>query len=131
MNTHLPHSQQPQPFPMDLRHVPPEALRNFLQQFNPQPPQHPSPSIQPDLEQAAELVSLREGQAQQAKEIEELTRWINENISDGDPGSTTERDLSKKRKNVKKKKSKFVLNVPIDTLDEDQAETRTQLMVSK
>lgn len=116
---------------MDLRHVPPEALRNFLQQFNPQPPQHPSPSIQPDLEQAAELVSLREGQAQQAKEIEELTCWINENISDGDPGSTTERDLSKKRKNVKKKKSKFVLNVPIDTLDEDQAETRTQLMVSK
>lgn len=116
---------------MDLRHVPPEALRNFLQQFNPQPPQHPSPSIQPDLEQAAELVSLREGQVRQAKEIEELTRRINENISDGDPGSTTERDLSKKRKNVKKKKSKFVLNMPIDTLDEDQAETRTQLMVSK
>jgi hypothetical protein len=103
----------------------------------------PPPSattVQPDIEQAAELKSLRDKQAQQevlnqklAKEIEDLkdtTRRTNENASGSgpDPESAGERSGSKKRKNTKKK-SKFLLNVPLDTLDDHQGETRAELMV--
>ena len=82
MNAHLPQSQQPQPFPLNLEHIPPEALARFLAQFPPQTALQPPPSVttvQPDIEQAAGLKSLRDKQAQQevlnqkfAKEIEDL-----------------------------------------------------------
>ena len=97
-------------------------------------------TVQPDIEQAAELKSLRDRQAQQevlnqklAKEIEDLrdtTRRTNENAagSGPDPESAVERSGSKKRKNTKKK-SKFLLNVALDTLDDHQGETRVKLMV--
>ena len=76
---------------------------NCLQQFNPQPPQHLPPSIQPNLKKEVEPVSFREVQVQQVKEIGELTHWINENMSGGNLEGTMERDMYKKRRNVEKK----------------------------
>jgi hypothetical protein len=143
MNAHLPQSQQPQPFPLNLGHIPPEALTYFLAQFPPQTALQPLPpmtTIQPDIEQAAELKSLRDRQAQQevlnqklAKEIEDLrdtTCRTNENAagSGHDPESAGERSGSKKRKNTKKK-LKFLLNIVLDTLDNHQGETCIELMV--
>ena len=144
MNTHLNPQDQPQPYAQhshmpDLSHVPQDVLTEFLRQHV--PPLRVPVIVQPGLEEKAELMALRAAQKKQEELNEEFRKMLQRlegrgshsgdeaNSSDEGAGGKQRGQRSSKKRKRTKWKSKFALNMKLQELDDDQIETRTELMV--
>jgi hypothetical protein len=152
MNQHLRPVDRPIAFPQpDAPHIPQAAFEAFLRQYMPAPTSsiQPQIAVQSNIEQASELQALKDAQKKQEALSAELVKTIarlNKKVGrtagsgsgedsfamgddvNGSEGGRVSREPPKKRRKVKKK-SKFVLNVKLDNLDEEQADTHAELMV--